>query len=100
MLVRKGTIFAVCAALGGDPVAITRRGYARYRKRGRLERPDLQPVYGVTHIHGQVDSLDDLGVVEVVDRDGCGGGASGDQTFAQEAQTPSERLSGVILGKV
>src|ERR687897_78678 len=72
----------------------------RKRLRERLERPDLQAVYGVPHIHGQVDSLEGLGVVEVVDRDGCRGRASGDQTFAQDAQTPSKRLPGVILGKV
>src|ERR671920_1555986 len=72
----------------------------RKRLRERLERPDLQAVYGVPYVHSQVDSLEGLGVVEVVDRDGCGGRASSDQTFAQDAQTPSKRLAGVILGKV
>ncbi len=57
-----------------DGAGVNTAAGARQRKRlrKRLERPDFQAVYGVPHVHGQVDSLDGLGVVEVVDRDGSG----------------------------
>src|SRR5688572_21484564 len=122
MLLCKAVIIVRCLPAGfrpapavhcGDPGAIARPLPERYPEApapcrwgsfalvgGRLERPDLQAVYGVPHIHGQVDSLEGLGVVEVVDRDGCGGRAAGYQAFTQVAKTPTKRLPGVILGKV
>src|SRR5829696_7588976 len=72
----------------------------RYPALAWLERPDLQAVDGVAHIHRQVDGLEGLGIVEVVDRDGRGGGASGEQTVAEAAPAASTRLAGVTQGDV
>ena len=82
---------------GKTPAAEARQ---RTRLRGWLERPDFQAVYSIPYVHSQVDYLEGLGVVEVINRNGSGGRAGGDQAFTQDAQTPSKPLPGVILGNV